>query len=501
MIETRAYIAGQWRDGSGDKVASINPADGSIVAYVHHCTSDEAIEAIEGASKAQIESGWATAHSFERARVLSRIGDAIDAHGEAIAHLQTLDTGKTLRETRALVASAANTFRYVAAACETLEDAITPSRGDYITMSVHEPMGVVGAITPWNSPVASDAQKLAPALAAGNAVVLKPAEWTPLVSLALARIIEDTGLPKGLLSVLPGRGSIVGETIVTHPDIAKVSFTGGTATGRRIAENAAHKLMPVSLELGGKSPTIVFPDANIDQAIAGVLFGVFSSTGQSCIAGARLFVHRSIYEAFINRLVAATQALRVGEPSDPATQVAPMVAHQHRDHVAGFVARAVADGGEVLTGAAIPDDPKLAMGAYFLPTILHNVSERSEILQDEVFGPVLVALPFDDEDDLIAQANDSVYGLACGIWTQDYSRAWRIARRVAAGTVWINTYKQFSASTPFGGWKDSGMGREKGREGIRGYMSQKSLYWGGIGSVIPWANWPPTDNVPRGGQG
>jgi len=351
-------------------------------------------------------------------------------------------------------------------------------------------MGVIGAITPWNSPIASDAQKVAPALAAGNAVVLKPAQWTPLVSLRLAQIIESTGLPRGLLSVLPGFGREVGDAIVRHPSISKVSFTGGTDAGRHVAEVAARKLMPVSLELGGKSPTIVFEDARIDQAIAGILYGVFSSTGQSCVAGSRLFVHRKIREEFVGKLVEAARQLPIGHPDDPVTRIAPLVAFDHRDRVHGFVERAIEAGGRLLCGGEIPRAGALGRGAYYPPTILSDLDATCEFVREEVFGPVLAVLSFEDEDDLIRQANDSIYGLACGIWTRDTVKAWRVARAVQAGTVWVNTYKQFSISTPFGGWKASGMGREKGLEGIRGYMNQKSIYLGLSEAPLPWAGLP-----------
>jgi acyl-CoA reductase-like NAD-dependent aldehyde dehydrogenase len=423
----------------------------------------------------------------ERARILYRIADGIEANVTRISEIQSRDTGKTLRETAALAASAAGTFRYMGAALETLDDTLTVPRGDYLTLSVHEPLGVVGAITPWNSPIASDAQKLAPALAAGNAVVLKPASWSPLTALELARIIDAAGLPKGLLSVLPGSGRAVGNRLVEHPLVAKVSFTGGTETGRGIARKAADKLMPVSLELGGKSPTIVFADADLDLAVAGILFGIFSSSGQSCIAGSRLFVQRSIYEQVVDRLVAATRALVVGHPFDAATQVAPLIHTDHRDAVAGHVARAVADGAEVLCGGAAPEGAEFAQGSYYLPTILAGLPNSAALCRDEVFGPVLAVLPFDDEADVIAQGNDNDYGLACGIWTRDFPRAYRIARAITTGTAWINTYKQFSVSTPFGGEKDAGVGREKGREGIRQYMAQKSLYVDLTGRPHPWA--------------
>jgi aldehyde dehydrogenase (NAD+) len=485
-IETRAYIAGTWRNGAGPRIESINPFDGSVAARLHQCTVADVDEAVEAARRAQSEGNWARMFPHERARVLYRIGETIEREADAIAALQTLDTGKTLTETRALAMSAAGTFRYFAAALETLEDTLTPPRGSYVTMSVHEPMGVIGAIAPWNSPVASDAQKLAPALAAGNGVVLKPAEWTPLVSLKLAGILEACGIPAGLVSVLPGPGREVGEAIVTHRHVAKVSFTGGTSTGRHIAGRAAAKLMPVSLELGGKSPTVVFEDADIDQAVAGILFGIFSSSGQSCIAGSRLFVARGIYDSFMQRLLAATEKLPLGDPRAPATRVAPLVAFDHRDKVAQFADEALAAGGTLLTGGCAPAGGIFDKGAFYRPTIFADVPPDAVILREEVFGPMLVALPFDDEDDLVRQANDSVYGLACGLWTRDAARAWRIARRIEAGTVWINTYKQFSISTQFGGWKDSGMGREKGREGIRGYMNQKSLYWATDSAPLPW---------------
>ncbi|WP_245653870.1 aldehyde dehydrogenase [Novosphingobium rosa] len=486
-IETRAFIAGTFRHGAGAAVDSINPADGSVVATLHHCTAEDAQEAIAAGKAAAEAPAWRDMLPHNRARILHHIADGIEAQIAEIAALQTADTGKTLAETGALAQSASGTFRYVAAALETMDEALTTPRGPYLTMSIHEPIGVVAAINPWNSPIASDAQKIAPALAGGNAVVLKPAEWTPLVSLKLAQICADAGLPAGLLSVLPGRGSVIGDVLVRHPDVGRIAFTGGTVTGRRVAAAAAVKFMPASLELGGKSPTIVFEDADIEQAVAGVMYGVFSSTGQSCIAGSRLFVARAIYDRFMARLVECTQALRVGPGTDAATQVAPMVHHSHRDSVAAHVAGALADGATLLCGGRAPEGPLYDKGAYYLPTILEGLPNSATICQEEVFGPVLVALPFEDEADLIAQANDSVFGLACGLWTADYRRAWRFARAIKAGTVWINTYKQFSSSTPFGGVKDSGMGREKGRDWIRSYMHQKALYWGMDEAPLAWA--------------
>lgn len=482
------FVAGRWVRGSGALLDCVNPADGKVFAQLHTAVVADVEEAVAAGHRAAAESGWTSLLPHERARVLARIGNALETNADRIAALQTLDTGKTLAETRALALSAAGTFRFMAAALETMEGALTPSRGPFLTLATHEPLGVVGAITPWNSPIASDAQKIAPALAAGNAVVTKPPEWAPWVTLLLARLCEEAGLPAGLLSVLPGPGRVVGEALVAHPGVGKVTFTGGTTTGRHLARVAAQKLMPVTLELGGKSPTIVFADADLDQALAGVLFGVFSSTGQSCIAGSRVFVQRPVYEEFVGRLARAAGKLRVGPGDEPGTQVGPMIAHAHRDAVAAMVDAAVEAGAAVLVGGSIPKDPALEAGAYYLPTVLAGVTNDARICQEEVFGPVAVVLPFDDEADLVAEANDTVFGLACGIWTRDFPRAWRIAKAIQAGTVWINTYKQFSISTPFSGVKASGIGTEKGRDGIRSYMNQKSIYVDLSQQPLPWAD-------------
>jgi betaine-aldehyde dehydrogenase len=480
-------VGGEWRRGRGHAYESLYPADGSVNATLNAASAEDTDEAIERADHAFRTSGWAAAKPHERAAVLFRVAEGLRADRERLAQLQRRDNGKPINETRALVDSAAGTFQFFAAAAETMDEELTPQRGSALTMSVHEPMGVIAAITPWNSPIASEAQKIAPALAAGNAVVVKPAEITPILALELARLCESAGVPRGMLSVLPGKGSVVGDRMVRHPLVQKVSFTGGTTAGRQIAHAAADKMMPVSLELGGKSPTMVLDDADIEHAVAGVLYGIFSSSGESCIAGSRLFVHRRRHAEFMDRLVAGAKALRVGDPVSERTQMGPLVSAAHRATVEGFVARGLADGGRLLCGGQRPEGEGRERGFYYTPTIFEGLTNDQALCRDEVFGPVLVALPFDDEDDLIAQANDSVYALAAGIWTRDYKRAWKIGRAVQAGTVWINTYKQFSISTPFGGWRDSGLGREKGRLGLRQYMQQKSLYWGLDEQPLPWA--------------
>ncbi len=487
LPEDRLFIGGQWRQGRGAPIHSIFPADGTLNRVIHGASAEDVADAIDRADTAANAASWRRLRPHERAAFLYRIADGLAAAAPRIAFVQTRDTGKTLAETTALAMSAAGTFRYMAASLETMQDALTPPRGDYLTFSVHEPLGVTAGITPWNSPIASDAQKVAPSLAAGNAILLKPASWSPLVCLELARVIEASGLPAGLFSALPGGGAVVGDLLVTHPSIRKVSFTGGTEVGRSIARKAADKLMPVSLELGGKSPTIVFDDADLDLAVAGVLFGVFSSTGQSCIAGSRLFVQRGIHDRFIEKLVAATRALRVGHPLDTTTQVAPLIHQDHRAEVEAHVAAALADGATLLAGGARPQGAAFDAGSYYLPTILAGLPNTARLCREEVFGPVLAVLPFTDEAEVIAAGNDNDYGLACGIYTTDFPRAWRVGRAIEAGTVWINTYKQFSIATPFGGVKQSGLGREKGSEGIRAWMAQKSIYYDLSGTPHPWA--------------
>jgi betaine-aldehyde dehydrogenase len=481
-------IAGEWRLGGGDVYESLYPATGEPIARLKAASLADVEEAITLADQAFRTSDWAQRLPHERAAVLHRVAQLIREESESLAQKQRLDNGKPITETRNLVASAAGTFQFFAAALETLEETITPSRGAFVTMSVHEPMGVVAAITPWNSPIASEAQKLAPALAAGNAVVVKPAEVTPLMALELARICEQAGVPKGIVSVLPGKGSVIGDAITKHPLVKRVSFTGGTTTGKHIAHIAADKMMPVSLELGGKSPTMVLDDADLDHAVNGVLYGIFSSSGESCIAGSRLFVARGIYDEFLTRLAEGANALRVGDPASERTQMGPLITAKHREGIERYVDLGVSEGGRIRTGGVRPHGDGYDRGYFYKPTIIEGLGNSARISQEEIFGPVLVAMPFDSEEELIAQANDSVYALAAGVWSRDFKRAWKLGRAVQAGTVWVNTYKQFSVSTPFGGWRDSGLGREKGREGIFQYMEQKSMYWGTNEQPLPWAN-------------
>jgi acyl-CoA reductase-like NAD-dependent aldehyde dehydrogenase len=482
------FIAGEWKPGRGPVRATCFPADGSLNAEIATASAEDVEEAVQAAELAWRAPRWRNSMPHERAAVLYRVADLITQRVDELAAMQTRDNGKPLAESRGLVLSAAGTARYFAAACETLDEQFPAQRSsEFMTLSVHEPLGVIAAITPWNSPIASEMQKIAPALVAGNAVIVKPADATPLAALALAELFEEAGLPRGLLSVLPGRGSVVGEALAAHPLVRKISFTGGTGTGRHLAHVAADKLIPTSLELGGKSPTIVFEDADIELAAKGVVYGIFSSSGQACIAGSRLFVHGKVYDRFMERLLELTANLRIGHPEAPGTHMGPLISEAHLESVAAFVEQAKAQGGEVLCGGARLTGGDLAQGSYYPPTIISGLDNEASVCQEEIFGPVLVVLKFDDEADLLARANNSVFGLAAGIWSEDFRRAWRIGRQLEAGTIWINTYKKFSISAPFGGFKESGLGREKGRLGVLEYMQQKSLYVGLSDTPNPWA--------------
>lgn len=353
---------------------------------------------------------------------------------------------------------------------------MTPPRGPYWTMTVHEPVGVVAAVTPWNSPATLEAQKLAPALAAGNTIVLKPSEVTPLGALEYARLALEAGFPPGVVNVVTGGGE-TGRDLVAHPGVDMISFTGGTSTGIMIAREAARTLRPVLLELGGKSPHVVFADADLDKAVAALAQGIFSGGGQSCVAGSRIFVEEAAYAAVRERLTAIAGSYRLGPPDQGSTEMGPLASTAHRDHVHGYVDKGREDGGVVLAGGYVPDGA-LRHGAYYPATLVEGLANSSRLAQEEIFGPVGVLIPFRGEEELVGLANDSNYGLAAGVWTSDQAKAWRVARALQAGTVWINTYRHLSISTPFGGFKQSGLGREKGLQGMRAYMSAKGVYWG-----------------------
>lgn len=478
-IERKPFlIDGSWIDNGGEPLLSVNPALGHTNYAVCSASERDVDDAVRAAARAAGQATWRNMLPHNRARLLHSIANGIDNASEELALLQMRENGKVLQECRAQARSAATIFRYYASVCETVSDVLTTPRGNYFSMSVHEPYGVIAAITPWNSPLTIEALKVAPALAAGNAIVLKPSEVTPSTALTLGRIALESGLPPGLLNVLTGDGTVVGAALVNHPGVAMVSFTGGTASGRSIAGSAAARLIPVSLELGGKSPHIIFADADIESAVRAVAVGIFEGSGQSCIAGSRLFVERSIHARVLDLITQHAKSLRVDLPDQAGAEMGSMASFAHRDRVESHVERARAAGAQIAAGGNRPIGERFDKGAFYLPTVITGVRNDDTICQEEIFGPVLCVLPFDDEEDLVAQANATVYGLAAGIWTSSYPKAWRVARRIDAGTVWINTYKQLSIAAPFGGYKSSGIGREKGIDGMRLYQQVKSVFWG-----------------------
>jgi betaine-aldehyde dehydrogenase len=470
-------IGGEWIKDTSSFITHVNPATGEVNYKIFAGSEDDIDAAVKSAHKAAKQSEWRNMLPHNRAKLLNRISDLMLERSDLLARSQMLENGKVWKECKNQVINGAATFRYCAAAIETLGSEITPPRGNYLSMTVYEPWGVVAAITPWNSPITLTCNKIAAALAAGNGIVLKPASYTPTSGIELGRIALDAGVPPGILNVVPGAGSKIGDALVTHPLVRMVSFTGGTDVGRRISELAGRKIIPAVLELGGKSPHIIFADADLNAAADAATVAIFEGTGQSCTAGSRLFVERKVYDQVISKIIERVRALRVDLPDAPGAQLGPSASFSQRDFIEKMVDGARKDGAEILIGGNRPTEERLAKGAFYMPTIVAGIKNSSTISQQEIFGPVLCAMPFDNEDDLMEQANDTSYGLASGIWTADYKKAWRIARGLEAGMVWINTYKQFSTASPFGGFKDSGLGREKGLQGIRTYQQVKTMFW------------------------
>ncbi|VVO03476.1 aldehyde dehydrogenase [Pseudomonas fluorescens] len=491
MAEAKKFLVnGEWRMGKGDSFESVNPADGSVVDRVYSATVQDVDDAVQGAARAVEDPSWRNMPAHQRAALLNRYADLIDRDRDLLCELQTQDNGKTLVEGYQHINGAIQKFRYCAAVCETLESTIMPPRGEYFVYKTYEPVGVVAAMTAFNSPILHEAGKIAPALAAGNAVVLKSSEFTPLIGLEYGRLALEAGVPPGIVNVVTG-GAEVGAALVNHKQVNMIAFTGGTKTGRIIGHAAAEKIVPCILELGGKSPNIVFEDANIEHAIAGVIYGIFSNAGQSCIAGSRIMVQASIYDEFVGKLVAATKKLKVGSPRDASTAVAPVASFQQRDIVERFIEMGKKDPlATLLCGGERPAGEELDKGAYVAPTLFEVRDHRCSLAQEEIFGPVGVILKFENEEDLVRVANDTVFGLSLGVWTENYRKAMRTVRAIKAGTVWVNTHKIGQPSVPMGGFKESGIGRENGIDGILEYLQIKNTYWSLSEKAI---QWPPKE--------
>lgn len=443
----------------------VNPADGTFVAEVEHVDAASTDAAIAAAVEAQAE--WARVAPADRARALRRFAASVDDDLEHLARLETTNSGHPISQSRWEAGHVRDVLEYYSAAPERLIGQQIPVSGG-LDVTFHEPLGVVGVITPWNFPMTIAAWGFAPALAAGNAVVLKPAEWTPLTSIRLGELALEAGLPEGLFQVLAGRGSVVGERFVTHPAVRKVVFTGSTAVGKRIMAGCADRVKRVTLELGGKSANIVFADADIEKAAASAPYSVFDNAGQDCCARSRLLVQRSVYDRFMEGFERAVAAVKVGDPADESTEVGPLVTLAHRDAVASFIDEST----PVAFRGSCPEGP----GAWFPPTVV--TPERGDrLVTDEIFGPVVAVLPFDDEADAIRLANDTEYGLSGSIWTRDLGRGIRVARGVEGGNLSVNSHSSVRYSTPFGGFKQSGLGRELGPDAPLHFTETKNVFF------------------------
>jgi phenylacetaldehyde dehydrogenase len=465
-------IDGKWVPAAaGEQLETINPATEEVHALIASGQAADVDAAVAAARRTLHSPSWAGISPHLRTRMLIRIADAIDAHANELAIIETLDNGMPLWFSTAVAAMAGDVFRYYAGWCTKIFGSTVPTDSTNFIYTLKDPVGVCGLITPWNVPLLLASLKIAPALACGNTIVMKPSELASLSTLRLAELIQDTDLPAGALNIVTGYGPSVGEAISLHGDVDKVSFTGSTAVGKRILQASAGNMKRVTLELGGKSPNIIFPDADIEKAIDAAVNGFTRNAGQICSSGTRLFVHESIHDEVAEKVAAIAAGRKVGSPFDPDTYLGPVVSSVQRDRVMSYVDAGNAEGATLMTGGHRLD----GSGYFIQPTVFSGVTNAMKIAREEIFGPVVAVIPFKDEEDAIFQGNESTYGLAAGIWTRDISRAHKVARALRAGRIWINTYGETDPVMPFGGFKQSGLGREFGAESIEAYTETKSI--------------------------
>ena len=474
----KMLIDGKWVDAaSGKKFETLNPATGELLATVAEGDAEDINRAVTAARRA-FEGPWSKVKPFERQSLLLRLADLVEKNFEELSQLDTLDMGAPISRTRGNKLRVLGMLRYYAGQAtalhgETIENSLP---GDIFSYTLKEPVGVVGAIIPWNGPLAATVWKIGPAIATGCTVVLKPAEEAPLTSLRLAELVMEAGIPPGVVNVVPGYGETAGAALASHPGVDKIAFTGSHVTGQSIIRASAGNLKRVSLELGGKSPDIVFADADLDAAVPGAAMAVFANSGQICSAGTRLFVEHKIYDEFVSRVAEYGKKLQVGNGLDPNTQIGPLVSEQQLERVSGYLAIGQKEGATVLAGGARLTEGALSKGYFVPPTVFANVQDNMRIAQEEIFGPVISAISFQDSDDLMQRANATTFGLGSGVWTTNVSKAVKISKALRAGSVWVNCYQAMDPAVPFGGYKMSGYGRESGKQHLEEYLNVKAVW-------------------------
>ncbi|MGF7013547.1 aldehyde dehydrogenase family protein [Ornithinibacillus bavariensis] len=476
------YVNGEFRDtSSGEKITVLNPATEEVVGSCVKATKEEAEEAIQHARIAFDNGSWSGLKASQRASYLYQIADKLEERIDALTKLHVQESGSTIIKAKGEIHSSVRTIRHFAKLCQTdyHYEAITPNE-EAISFSYNfierEPIGVCAGIVPWNFPFSLAIWKIAPALATGNTIIVKPASETPLTMLELAKIVDEVGLPKGVLNIIPGSGAVIGETLAEHPQIDKIAFTGSTVVGKRVMELASTNVKIVTLELGGKSANIILDDANLEVAIDGALFGTFYHSGQVCESGTRLLVQESIYDEVINKLVERAKMIKVGDPFQPQSGMGPVISRKQRDQIEEYIRIGKEEGARLVLGGERPTGSIFEKGFWIMPTIFADVKNDMRIAQEEIFGPVLSVIKFKTDDEAVQIANDTIYGLAGGVWSKNNKRAVSVAKRMRTGTVWINAYHLLADTAPFGGYKQSGIGRELGIQGLLAYTQTKHIH-------------------------
>ncbi|MBK9263919.1 MAG: aldehyde dehydrogenase family protein [Polyangiaceae bacterium] len=476
MKRFQMLIGGSWVDSASGETRELrDPASGELVATVPEASRQDARRAIDAAREAFDRGPWRKTSALDRAKLLFKLGEAINREADALAKLEVRSCGKPLAEAQFDVSDAANCFEFYAGLATKIHGETMNVPANSMSYVVREPVGVCGQIIPWNYPLLMAAWKLAPALAAGNTCVLKPSELTPLTALELGRLITEVGFPAGVVNIITGPGAGCGEELAENTRVDKVAFTGGTVTGRKILHASAGNLKKVTLELGGKNPNIVFADADFECAVDGALFGAFANQGEVCSAGSRLLVERTIHDGFVEAMLAKIPRIKLSHGLEDGCKMGPLVSAAHRDKVESYIKIGIDEGAKLVCGGKRPADPALAHGFFLEPTIFVNVTPNMRIAREEIFGPVLSVLPFDTEEEAIALANDTEYGLAAAVWTRNINRAHRVIRELRAGITWVNTYHPTFNEMPWGGYKQSGTGRELGLYGIEAYLETKQV--------------------------